>query len=87
MSEEFKEKLRRYGEGTLADEDRDEVERELEKMEVYQTYLDELMGAEEPASGDGKRMNFGKGEGSRPNREKRSSAGANGEHACRAHLR
>lgn len=71
MSEEFKEKLRRYGEGTLADEDRDEVERELEKMEVYQTYLDELMGAEEPASGDGKRMNFGKGEGSRPNREKK----------------
>lgn len=46
MSEEFKEKLRRYGEGTLADEDRDEVERELEKMEAYQAYLDELMGEE-----------------------------------------
>lgn len=61
MSEEFKEKLRRYGENTLADEDRDEVERELEKMEAYQAYLDELMGEEKPASSEDKSIKFGKG--------------------------
>lgn len=71
MSEEFKEKLRRYGEGTLPDEDRDEVERELEKMEAYQAYLDELMETEEPASDGGKRMEFGKAEGSKSNKEKK----------------
>ncbi|GGF82173.1 hypothetical protein GCM10010912_29140 [Paenibacillus albidus] len=47
MSEDFKEKLRRYSEGSLPGEEREEMERELAKMEAYQTYLDELMGAEE----------------------------------------
>lgn len=50
MSEAFKEKLRRYGEGNLTDEERDEVERELEKMEAYQAYLDEFIGTEEQDS-------------------------------------
>lgn len=71
MSEEFKEKLRRYGEGTLADEDRDEVERELEKMEAYQAYLDELMGEEKPASEEEKSIKFGKGKRNRPGKEKK----------------
>lgn len=79
MSEEFKEKLKRYGEGTLPDEDRDEVERELEKMEAYQAYLDELMGEEERASSEDKNIKFGKGKRNRPGKEKRSSAGVNGE--------
>ncbi|MBP1996878.1 anti-sigma factor [Paenibacillus eucommiae] len=41
MSEEFKRKLQDYADGKLADADREEVEREIEKMEVYQTYLEE----------------------------------------------
>ncbi|AIQ34309.1 hypothetical protein R50345_06570 [Paenibacillus sp. FSL R5-0345] len=71
MSEEFKEKLKRYGEGTLPDEDRDEVERELEKMEAYQAYLDELMGEEERASSEVKNIKFGKGKRNRPGKEKK----------------
>lgn len=71
MSEEFKEKLKRYGEGTLPDEDRDEVERELEKMEAYQAYLDELMGEEERASSEDKNIKFGKGKRNRPGKEKK----------------
>lgn len=71
MSEEFKEKLRRYGEGTLPDEDRDEVERELEKMEAYQAYLDDVMGEEESGSGTMKRIDNGKTEGRKPNNEKK----------------
>jgi hypothetical protein len=71
MSEEFKEKLRRYGEGTLDDEDRNEVERELEKMEAYQAYLDELMGEEKPSSGEEKNRKFGKSKRNRPGEEKK----------------
>jgi len=40
MSEEFRDKLRRYGEGTLAGDELEEVERELAKMEVYQEFLE-----------------------------------------------
>lgn len=71
MSEEFKMKLKRYGEGSLPDEDRDEVERELEKMEAYQAYLDELMGEEERASSEDKNIKFGKSKRNRPGKEKR----------------
>lgn len=71
MSEEFKEKLRRYGEGTLPEEDRDEVERELEKMEAYQAYLDDLMGEEESGSGTMKSMDTGKTKGRKPHKEKK----------------
>lgn len=73
MSEEFKERLRKYGEGTLPEEDREEMERELEKMEVYQAYLDDHLGADRDAlaSSDSKRMNFGKVTGLNPNKEKK----------------
>lgn len=47
MSEEFKEKLRRYSEGTLPEEEREELESELVKLEAYQLYLEEQMEREE----------------------------------------
>ncbi|WP_159884922.1 anti-sigma factor [Paenibacillus puerhi] len=43
MSEEFKAKLKQYVQGTLSGPDKEEMERELEKMEAYQGYLDELL--------------------------------------------
>ncbi len=46
MSEDFKEQLRKYSEGSLPEDERAEVERELEKLEAYQVYLDELMEQE-----------------------------------------
>lgn len=51
MSEEFKEQLRKYSEGTLPEEEREALERELEKLEAYQVYLEELMEREELAAG------------------------------------
>ncbi|WP_151732931.1 anti-sigma factor [Paenibacillus tengchongensis] len=50
MSDAFKEKLRKYSEGSLPEEERAEVEQELEKLEVYQGYLDELMEQEDEQS-------------------------------------
>lgn len=47
MSEEFKEKLRKYSEGTLPEEEREELESELVKLEAYQLYLEEQMEREE----------------------------------------
>lgn len=47
MSKEFKEQLRKYSEGSLPEDERAEVERELEKLEAYQVYLDELMEGED----------------------------------------
>ncbi|ETT65274.1 hypothetical protein C173_19641 [Paenibacillus sp. FSL R7-277] len=47
MSEEFKEKLRQYSEGTLPEEEREELESELAKLEAYQLYLEEQMEQEE----------------------------------------
>ncbi|MFC7678778.1 anti sigma factor C-terminal domain-containing protein [Paenibacillus sp. GCM10028914] len=46
MSEEFRRKLQDYEEGKLSEEEQKEVERELEKMEVYQAHVDELLGKE-----------------------------------------
>ncbi len=43
MGEDFKRKLQDYAEGKLTDEEREEVEREMEKMEVYQAYLEEVI--------------------------------------------
>jgi len=43
MSEDFKRKLQDYAEGKLTDEEREEVEHEMEKMEVYQAYLEEVI--------------------------------------------
>ena len=37
MSDDFKQKLRDYKDGKLSGEEREELERELEKMEVYQS--------------------------------------------------
>ncbi|MFF2089469.1 anti-sigma factor [Paenibacillus sp. NPDC058174] len=54
MSEDFKRKLQNYAEGKLTDEEREEVEREMEKMEVYQAYLEEVMtNSNQKLSGDG----------------------------------
>ncbi|MDR0268345.1 anti sigma factor C-terminal domain-containing protein [Paenibacillus sp.] len=47
MSDDFKQKLQDYRDGKLSDEERAELERDLEKMEVYQSYLDEMMASEE----------------------------------------
>ncbi|MGG4094104.1 anti-sigma factor [Paenibacillus lautus] len=43
MSEEFKQRLKDYADGNLSDEAKIEVEREMEKLEEYQAYLDEMM--------------------------------------------
>ncbi|OAB46277.1 anti-sigma factor [Paenibacillus glacialis] len=43
MSEEFKQKMKSYMEGTLPEEERNEMEKELEKMELYQSYMEEMM--------------------------------------------
>ncbi|WP_342548652.1 anti-sigma factor [Paenibacillus sp. FSL P2-0089] len=51
MSEEFKEKLRQYSEGTLPEEEREELESELAKLEAYQLYLEEQMEREDQADG------------------------------------
>ncbi|WP_340021852.1 anti-sigma factor [Paenibacillus sp. FSL K6-1096] len=51
MNDDIKEKLRRYNEGTLPEEEREEVERELAKLEAYQEALDELMEGEDQADG------------------------------------
>lgn len=43
MSEEFKKKMKSYMEGTLSEEERSTMEQELEKMELYQSYMEEMM--------------------------------------------
>ncbi|GAB6928497.1 anti-sigma factor [Paenibacillus sp. JCM 10914] len=43
MSEAFRQKLKDYADGKLSDKERLEVEQELQKLEVYQAYLDEIM--------------------------------------------
>jgi len=52
MSEEFKKKLRDYEDGKLSAEEREEVEKEIEKMEAYQSHMDELMGKENKADAE-----------------------------------
>lgn len=47
MSDDFKKKLEDYSNGLLSKEETEEVEKELDKMELYQSYLDSLMGSEE----------------------------------------
>lgn len=51
MSEEFKEKLRKYSEGKLPEAERKEMEQELEKLEAYQVYLEEQMEHEDQPPG------------------------------------
>ena len=43
MSEDFKEKLKAYAEGKLTEEDKLLMEEELERLEIYQEFLDEEM--------------------------------------------
>jgi len=43
LSEEFKQKMKNYMEGTLPEEERIEMEKELEQMELYQSYMEEMM--------------------------------------------
>ena len=52
MSEDFKRKLEQYEEGTLSEQEQLEMEAELEKMETYQTYLDEIMKDKEMVEGN-----------------------------------
>lgn len=47
MSDEFRRKLQDYEEGKLSEEERTELEKDLERMEAYQAHLDELMGKEQ----------------------------------------
>ncbi|WMT43252.1 sigma factor regulator N-terminal domain-containing protein [Paenibacillus sp. D2_2] len=47
MTDDFKRKLQDYKNGKLSDEERAELEQQLEKMEIYQSYLDEMLDGEE----------------------------------------
>lgn len=47
MTDDFKRKLQDYKNGTLTDEERAKLEQQLEQMEIYQHYLDEMLGDEE----------------------------------------
>ncbi|CAM3352986.1 MULTISPECIES: anti sigma factor C-terminal domain-containing protein [Saccharibacillus] len=87
MTESFKRKLQAYQNGTLPGEERAELEAELEKLEAYQAYLDELMEddsepdrladrAEEDGSGsretaEGRKSGFGENERLRRKKERR----------------
>jgi len=43
MSEEFKNKFKQYTNGLLPEQEQQEIKQELEKLEIYQQYLDEIM--------------------------------------------
>jgi len=47
MTDDFKRKLLDYKKGTLTDEEQADLEQQLEKMEIYQAYLDEMLEGEE----------------------------------------
>ncbi|MEC0239258.1 anti sigma factor C-terminal domain-containing protein [Paenibacillus dokdonensis] len=53
MSDDFKRKLQDYRDGKLPDEEKLELEHELEKMEFYQSYLDEMLDSEEDKKNTG----------------------------------
>ncbi|AWB44073.1 hypothetical protein DCC85_07485 [Paenibacillus sp. CAA11] len=46
MTEDFKARLKAYEKGELEQEEKLRMEAEFEKLEIYQAYLDELMGEE-----------------------------------------
>lgn len=46
MSEEFRQRLKDYADGKLSDEEKNEIEREMEKLEEYQAYVNEIMDNE-----------------------------------------
>ncbi|GAA4842789.1 anti-sigma factor [Paenibacillus vulneris] len=47
MSEHFKRQLQDYAEGKLTGSEKEQLEQELDKMEAYQNYLNEILGKEE----------------------------------------
>ncbi|GIP29633.1 hypothetical protein J23TS9_47630 [Paenibacillus sp. J23TS9] len=53
MSDDFRKKLQDYRDGKLPDEEKLQLEQELEKMEVYQSYLDNMLDSEEDKKNTG----------------------------------
>ncbi|WLD94602.1 anti-sigma factor [Alkalihalobacillus sp. AL-G] len=53
MSEDFKKKLEAYSNGELLQEEQVEIENELDKMEVYQSYLDNLVNTHDQEQDNG----------------------------------
>ena len=49
MSEDFKKKLQQYRDGTLSEHEYESIEAELEKVEIYQQFLGEMMDEERNA--------------------------------------
>lgn len=54
LSNEFKQKLKEYMEGSLSGSDRQEIEEELNKLEIYQEYLNEQLKANDNCLDDKK---------------------------------
>lgn len=74
MSEEFKRKLKQYAEGRLPDHEREEVEREIEKMELYQSYLEELTESIDKRGGSANRQQSEPVESADRNQQSRKEA-------------
>ena len=47
MTDDFKRRLQDYKNGSLTDEERAALEQQLEQMEIYQSYLDDMLDGEE----------------------------------------
>lgn len=75
MSEEFKEQLRKYSEGSLPENERAEIERELEKLEAYQVYLEELMEQEDRQTPQHPGHKKEQPEGSKSSKQKKKLSG------------
>ncbi|WP_339295466.1 anti-sigma factor [Paenibacillus sp. FSL W7-1279] len=71
MSEEFKRRLKDYADGKLTDEEKIEIEREMEKLEEYQTYLNEMMDNTSSNSNSAMHMRADDQTGLSPKKEKR----------------
>ncbi|WP_130805669.1 hypothetical protein [Senegalia massiliensis] len=41
MKDDFKDKLKKYKEGKLSDEESKEIEQELDKLEIYHEFMNE----------------------------------------------
>lgn len=77
MSEEFRQRLKDYADGNLSDEEKNEIEREMEKLEEYQAYVNEMMDNER-SSDAGPLMPLTVRPAYRPRKKSESFAGANG---------
>lgn len=58
MSEDFKKKIKDYMEGRLSGEEKDEIEKEIEKIDKYQSVIEELVEREETDKIPDKSSNF-----------------------------